>query len=133
MLYGLLGGRLHERGGPAVLGLDDLRGFATALPEVEETTHFRLPTFKVRGRPFAGLEKSATHAIVAVDQAEAGALAAEDPAAYQGVWRGANGRIFVGLRVDLARVPPAQLQELVEHAWRRQAPGRLLAADDERG
>ena len=113
-----------------MLGLDDLRGFATALPEVEETSHFRLPTFKVRGRPFAGLEKHATHAIVAVGQAEAGALAAEDPAAYQEVWRDANGRIFVGLRVDLARVPATRLRELVEHAWRHQAPRHLLAADD---
>ena len=116
-----------------MLGLDDLRGFATALPEVEETTHFGLPTFKVRGRPFAGLEKSATHAIVAVDQAEAETLAAEDPVAYQQVFRSANGRIFVGLRVDLARVPPARLRELVEHAWRHQAPRQLLAADDQRG
>ena len=115
-----------------MLGLDDLRGYATALPEVEETTHFRLPTFKVGGRPFAGLEKSATHAIVAVDQAEAGAMAAEDPAVYQEVWRSANGRIFVGLRVDLAGVPAARLQELVEHAWRHKAPRRLLAAYDER-
>ncbi len=115
-----------------MLGLDDLRSYATALPEVEETTHFRLPTFKVRGRPFAGLEKAATHAIVAVDEAEAGALAAEDPAAYQEVWRSANGRIFVGLRVDLARVQPARLGELVEHAWRHRASRQMIAEYDNR-
>lgn len=42
---------------------EDLRGFATPLPQVEESTHFGLPGFKVAGKPFAGLEKDRTTAI----------------------------------------------------------------------
>ena len=35
---------------------DDIRRWAMALPEVEETSHFRfhLPVFKIRGRTFLG-------------------------------------------------------------------------------
>jgi hypothetical protein len=35
---------------------DDIRRWAMALPEVEETSHFRfhVPVFKIRGRTFLG-------------------------------------------------------------------------------
>jgi hypothetical protein len=46
------------------------------------------------------------------------------------VWR--NGRIFVGLRVDLAGVTEERVQELIEHAWRNRAPKRLVAEHDRR-
>lgn len=46
------------------------------------------------------------------------------------MWR--NGRIFVGLRVDLAKVTKKRLQELIEHAWRTRAPKRLVAESDSR-
>lgn len=38
---------------------DDIRRWAMALPEVEETSHFRfhVPVFKIRGRTFLGLGK----------------------------------------------------------------------------
>lgn len=38
------------RGVRHVITLDDIRRYARALPEVEEATHFRLPSFKVRGK-----------------------------------------------------------------------------------
>ncbi|MGP3948740.1 MmcQ/YjbR family DNA-binding protein [Streptomyces sp. 7N604] len=107
-----------------------------ALPEVEETTHFRLPSFKVRGRPFVGMEKGDTTVIVAVAQAEAQAAAAEDAEVYQEVWRagGPHGRIFVGLRVDLGGgVSAERLRELTELTWRHKAPKRLVTAYDEHG
>jgi hypothetical protein len=39
-----------------VITLDDIRRMATAFPEVEEFTHFRIrmPAFKVMGKAFAG-------------------------------------------------------------------------------
>ena len=35
----------------------DIRRWAMALPEVEETSHFHVPVFKIRGRTFLGLGK----------------------------------------------------------------------------
>ena len=114
-------------------GLEDIRRWATALPEVEEATHFRLPSFKVRGKPFAGVEKGGATAIVSVDQAEAEAVVAAEPEGFEEVWRNANGRIFVGLRVDLSRVAAGHMEELVGKAWRHKAPKRLVAAYDAEG
>ena len=70
------------------------------------------------------------HAIVCVSQDEAKAASAEQPDVYQEVWR--DGRIFVGLRVDLAKVTEKRMQELIEHAWRNRAPKRLVKEYDSR-
>ncbi|WP_158610049.1 MmcQ/YjbR family DNA-binding protein [Micromonospora musae] len=113
-----------------MISLADLRGYATALPDVVEQTHFRLPGFRVADRLLAHLEKGDAHAIVCVGHAEAGAAVADQPDVYQEVWR--NGRIFVGLRVDLARVTEERMRELVEQAWRNRAPKRLVAEYDNR-
>ncbi len=75
----------------------------------------------------AGLEKGHTRAVVAVSQAEAMAAATAGPSVCEEVWRNANRQIFVGLRVDLAKVSARHLQELIEDAWRSKAPKRLPA------
>lgn len=113
-----------------MITLDDIRRIATAFPEVEETTHFRLPGFKVRGKPFAGVEKGAATAVFSVGQDEAAKAVAEDPATYEEVWRTAATKIFVGLRVDLAKVSEDRVRDLVERAWRNKAPKRVVAAYD---
>ena len=116
------------------LDLDAVRGWALALPETEEGTHFRLPAFKVRGTLFAGPFKNGK-VIVSIGQQEAAAAAAADPETFEEVWRtgGPKGRIYVGLRVDLGRVEPERLRALIEQAWRHKAPKRLVAAHEARG
>ncbi|WP_433431898.1 MmcQ/YjbR family DNA-binding protein [Nonomuraea sp. CA-141351] len=113
-----------------MIQLDDIRRIATALPEVEEVTHFRLPSFKVSGKPFAGMEKGDATAVFSVSQQEAATAVAADPGTYAEVWRTASTKIWVGLRVDLAKVSQERIQELVEHAWRNKAPKRVVAAYD---
>jgi len=113
-----------------VLTLADLRGYAMALPDVEEKTHFRLPGFRVADKLLAHLQHGDTHAIVCVGRTEAEAAAAAEPEVFEEVWR--SGRIFVGLRVDLAEVTEDRMRELVEHAWRNRAPKRLVAEYDRR-
>lgn len=113
-----------------MITLDDIARFAVAFPEVEEVTHFRLPSFKVKGKPFAGVEKGGATAVFSVSQEEAAQAVADDPAIYEEVWRTAATKIFVGLRVDLAKVSRERVQELVEHAWRNKAPKRLVASYD---
>jgi hypothetical protein len=69
---------------------DDIRRWAMALPEVEETSHFRfhVPVFKIRGRTFLGLGKDQTTAVFCVSEQEADQAAAADPGSCQAVRRG---------------------------------------------
>ncbi|MEU8299620.1 MmcQ/YjbR family DNA-binding protein [Micromonospora sp. NPDC048909] len=113
-----------------MIGLADIRGYAMALPDVVEKPHFRLPGFRVADKLLVHLEKGDAHAIVCVGQTEAKVAAADRPDVYEEVWR--NGRIFVGLRVDLAKVTEKRVQELIEQAWRNRAPKRLVAEYDSR-
>lgn len=115
-----------------MITFDDIRRLATAFPEVEESTHFRIrqPVFKVGGKPFAGGEKGETTAVFSVSREEAATAVADDPATYEEVWRPGATRSFVGLRTDLAKVSEERVQELIEHAWRNKAPKRVVAAYD---
>lgn len=47
---------------------EHLRWVALSLPETEESTHFKLPAFKVHGKVFVVIEKDQTSAISAPDQ-----------------------------------------------------------------
>lgn len=117
-----------------MITLDDVRGFATAFPEVEESTHFRFgqPVFRVAGKPFAGGggSKGETSAVFSVNQQEAATAVADDPAIYEEIWRPGARKSLVGLRVDLGKVSKERVKELVEHAWRNTAPKRVVAAYD---
>jgi hypothetical protein len=68
---------------------DDIRRWATALPGVEETSHFRfrVPVFKVRGRTFLGMGKDETTAVFCVSEQQAETGAETDPAACAAVRR----------------------------------------------
>ncbi|HEY1180516.1 MAG TPA: hypothetical protein VGF17_30540 [Phytomonospora sp.] len=116
-----------------MIGLDDIRKLATALPEVVEGVHYRQPSFLVGGVDFVRHERGETHAVIAVGRQEAAIAVAEDPDVYEEVWRTEHGRVFVGLRVDLARAPADRFAELVEHAWRATAPKDLVDAYDDGG
>lgn len=115
-----------------MITVDEIRGYATALPEVEEFTHFRfrVPGFRVDGAAFAGMDKGEATAVFSVDLKEASGAVAKDPATYREVWRPGATTSFVGLRVELAKVSKARVRELVEHAWRNKAPQRLVTVYD---
>ena len=117
--------RRPPAGPSTVLSFDDIRSCALALPEVTETTHFRLPSVAVGKKVFAHVDRSGTHALLSVDRATAAAAAAADPDTFDEVWRN-DHTIFVGVCADLSRVGPERLRELVELAWRNRAPERLL-------
>jgi hypothetical protein len=104
----------------------DISQTALALPGVSEGTHFRLLSYKVRDRTFATIQKGGTHAIVHVDRDTAEASAASSPTSQQVISR-SNGKVFVGLRVDLTATAPSVMQQLVRAAWRNRAPKRLVA------
>ena len=67
---------------------------------------------------------------VSLAEKEVKAVAADYPDACEEIWR--NGKIFMGLRVDLSRVPARRVHELVERSWRHRAPTNIVAAYDKR-
>lgn len=111
---------------------EDIRHWATALPEVEETSHFRfhVPVFKVRGQTFLGMGRDETTAVFCVSERVADQAAAADPANYEAVRRLDARRSFLGLQVQLDNISPERVQDLVEQSWRQQAPKQLIAKHD---
>lgn len=117
-----------------MIGLVELRAIALALPEVEEGPPVqaarRIAAFKVAGKSFVGVEKGASTITVSLAETEAKTIVGEYPEAYEEIWR--NGKIFMGLRVDLSKVSSRRVRELIEKSWRYSAPKRIVAAYDER-
>jgi hypothetical protein len=117
-----------------MIGLSELRAIAMTLPEVEEGPPVqaarRIAAFKVAGKSFIGVEKGGVTMTVSLAEEEAKAVVAEHPDAYEEIWR--NGKIFMGLRVDLSKVPARRLRALIEQSWRHSAPKRIVAAYDKR-
>ena len=117
-----------------MIGLSELRAMAMNLPEVEEGPPVqaarRIAAFKVAGKSFVGVEKGGATMTVSLAEQEAKAVAAEQPDAYEEIWR--NGKIFMGLRVNLSKVPARRVRALIEKSWRHSAPKRIVAAYDKR-
>jgi hypothetical protein len=67
---------------------------------------------------------------VSLAEKEAKAVVAEHPDAYEEISR--NGKIFMGLRVDLSKVSARRVRALIEQSWRHSAPKRIVAAYDKR-
>ncbi len=107
---------------------DDVVAIAMALPEVEESTSYRTPSLKVKGKGFARLRSEAEGGLVLMcqlDEKEA-LLASGDPAFYTTPHYDGYGAILV----DLTKIGVEQLTELIEDAWRNRAPAKLRAAFD---
>lgn len=104
------------------------------LPEVEEGPPVRaarrVASFKVAGKSFLGMEEGYVTMTVSLAEKEAKAVAAKHPDAYEEIWR--NGKIFMGVRIDLSKVPARQVRSLIEKSWRHSAPRRIVDEHDKR-
>ena len=103
---------------------EDVVRLASALPEVEAATWYRTPALKVAGKGFARLRTEAEGGLVVLcglDE-KAALLDSGDAAFFTTPHYDGHGSIIV----DLERVDVDQLRELLEEAWRRKAPRRLL-------
>lgn len=109
-----------------MIGLNEIRAIAMALPQVEEGGSVpaarRIAGFKVAGKSFVGLEVGGKSMTVSLAEKEARSFVVRDPKAYEEIWR--KGKIFMGLRVNLAGVSPDRVRELIEASWRHSAPKR---------
>ena len=104
-----------------------LRDLALGLPGAQERENWGHPTFRVRDKIFAILSEDGLSASVKATLAEQAALIATDPDTF-GV-ASHVGR-FGWVTVQLTRVAPNHLHELLADAWRQTAPKRLVAAYD---
>jgi len=107
---------------------DDLRRMALALPETTEKVTWEVDiTFRVRDKIFAIMGEQGGSASIKASLEAQQALVASDPETF-GV-SAYTGR-FGWTTVNLDRVEADELRELVEEAWRRTAPKKLVAAFD---
>lgn len=104
--------------------LDAARRFAVSLPEATEEPHFDMSSFRVTGKIFATVPPEGGLLHIFVGEDEARAVAASNPSAYEELWW---GKKLSGVRVRISSADRAEVCELLEEAWRRKAPKRLLA------
>jgi hypothetical protein len=109
------------------MDVDALRKLALSLPEATEEPHFDMPSFRVRGKIFATVPAEGMTLHLFVDEPEIRASVAAHPSAFEELWWGKKLR---GVRVNLKPAIEAEVFELLEEAWRRKAPKRLVAAHD---
>ena len=103
--------------------LAEARRLALALPETTEEDHHGIPSFRVRSKVFATVPDG-DHVRVMLDPDATRAAVGEDPGAFQELWW---GKKLSGVTVTLASADHRRVTELLEDAWRRVAPKRLLA------
>ena len=102
----------------------DVVAIGTELPQVEESTWYRTPALKVKGKGFLRLkEDGESLAVPVLDLEDKDALLRSDPEVFFTTPH-YDGYAYVLVRLD--RIGRDQLAELVEDAWRLRAPRSLL-------
>jgi hypothetical protein len=97
------------------------------LPEVEEGRWYGTQALKVAGKGFARLREDGA-VVVFVDVLEREALMQSDPETF---YITPHYEDYPMVLINVKRVDPAELRELLIESWRYKAPKRLLKAFDE--
>jgi hypothetical protein len=101
---------------------------ARELPEVEETTSWGTPSFKVRGKTFAGLSRHEGAMWTRCDREERPLLVASNPDAYRLTPHFEKSPAF--LLIWLEHIGEDEVRERLIDGWLIQAPKRLAAEYD---
>ena len=109
----------------AVVTFGKARALALGMPEAVEADHWGNPSFRIYGRIFATVPDP-HHLNVMIDLLDVESVVKVAPSACSELRLGEEVR---GVRVDLRTASPRLVGHLLEAAWRRRAPKRLLAAD----
>jgi len=104
-----------------------VRRMALQFPGVEEGSSYGTPAFRVKGKFLARLKEDGCTLVVRIDQDEREAWMAADPETFfiTNHYRG-----WPAMLVRLSSVDRGELRKLLELAWRRSAPKRLIAERD---
>jgi hypothetical protein len=112
---------------PRPFNFADARRMLLALPGVEEKLSYGTPGFRVGGTLIARIKEDGGTLVVGADFDEREALMRVDPAAF---FFTDHYRDNDWVLVRLEKVDPKLLAPVLENAWRRRAPSRLLASKD---
>jgi hypothetical protein len=104
---------------------ETVREIGRALPGIEESTSYGTPALKVKGKLLVRLKEDGESIVVKTTFEDREYLMRDDPATF---YITDHYRDWPMVLVRLSRVKRAVLQELIEVAWRRNAPRSLLAA-----
>ena len=104
-----------------------VRQIALSLPEATEAPHHDMTSFRVDGKIFATVPPQGDRVHIMVTEEEVKAYCAEYPEVVEELWW---GKRLSGCRVILKKADLALLRELLNEAWRRRAPKKLLARYD---
>ena len=106
----------------------DFRELALSLPEAIEKETWGIPTFRVRDKMFAIAASDLSTVSVKSTHDEQHALTHMDPDTFSvAKFVGKHG--WIGIEIE--RVDPDELRELVIEAWRMTAPKRLVKVWDD--
>ena len=106
---------------------DTVRKLALALPGVDEGKSWGTPAFKV-GKKFLARMREDDVLVIRVEFAAREVLMGAAPEVF---YITDHYRDYPAMLVRLSKVDPEDLRKLLEEAWRRNAPKRMLAAFDE--
>ena len=110
--------------------LTTVRRLALALPGVEEGPCYGTPGFRVRGKFLARLWEDGETLVVKCGDDERDFRMQADPETF---FTTDHYRGYPTVLIRLARVRTADLRDILEQAWRRSAPKRLIAEYENRG
>jgi hypothetical protein len=106
---------------------ETVRSLALALPGVEEGLCYGTPAFRVRGKFLSRLKEDGGTLVVKTDFDTQEALMAADPETF---FLTDHYRGYPCILVRLSSVHSEDLRRLLEEAWRKAAPKRLVADFD---
>ncbi len=109
--------------------LDTVRRVALALPAVEEGPSYGTPGFRVRGKFLARLWEDGKTLVVKCGDEERDFRMQADPETF---FITDHYRGYPTVLIHLSRVRVSVLREVLEEAWRRNAPKKLVAEYDRR-
>jgi hypothetical protein len=105
------------------------RRILLTFPGVAEGPCYGTPGFRVRGKFIARLKEDGETLVVKCGDDERDFRMQADPKTF---FTTDHYRGYPTVLVRLAKVTPTDLREVIEQAWRRSAPKRLVAAYDTR-
>ena len=103
---------------------------ASELPGVEQGTSYRTPSLHVRKKLLARLREDAATVAIRIDLSDRDVILEVDPNAF---FLTDHYRPYPWVVMRLAQVHHAAAMELLEQAWRRVAPQRLVTEYDASG
>ncbi|HET6567282.1 MAG TPA: MmcQ/YjbR family DNA-binding protein [Rhodothermales bacterium] len=111
------------------LTLASVRTLILSFPGMEEGTSYGTPGFRTGGKLLVRMHQDGEALVVRVDPSERETLMEGDPVTF---YITDHYRNHPWVLVCLSTVSPAELRDLIEKAWRKAAPKRLVAAFDAR-